>query len=69
MTSVKRYKFSPAGKPEGFDFFKKLAPHTQEDLMVHPKKLQELEGWIKAVVQSSKVSSRIQIILVKGKHC
>ncbi|KAH1025920.1 hypothetical protein HUJ05_010540 [Dendroctonus ponderosae] len=64
VTSVKRYKFSSPGKHKSFDFFKKLAPHSPEDLMVHPKKLQELEGWIKTVVQSNKMKP--EFLLISG---
>lgn len=40
-------KFSKA-----LDFYELVSPKKPEDLIVHAKKLQEIEGWLKAVSKS-----------------
>ncbi|KAL1497407.1 hypothetical protein ABEB36_008384 [Hypothenemus hampei] len=53
-------------KQISFDFFKEIVPQSTSELVVHSKKLQELEGWLKTVTEQYQYDKKTEFLLLTG---
>lgn len=53
-------------KNSGFDFHKQITPRTVADLAVHPKKVKEVESWLKNALENHSKRQTTQFVLVTG---